>query len=245
MLDWRVPGYRRLRELRAGTVLAGHEASGHLVLLRYHPPASEASVAARRAEAQALAGVSSPHVASLYEHIELALPPQAPGEVGAVGAVTVREYVAGASMRSLSRSPLPPESALRLLHTGLLALRSAHERGVTHRGYKPENLLVAADGTARLADFAMPASEPSQQSRIVEDVRAAFAVFVAGLGTTAEKLPRRLRPLAAVGETGDGAALLDAVERTGQAGWGPEWRTRGERDLARRVGRVRKHEAGA
>ena len=85
MLDWRVPGYRMLRELRTGTVLARHEASGHPVLLRYHPPGPEAALATRRTEARSLADITSPHVAQLYEHIEVALPPHAEAAVGAVG----------------------------------------------------------------------------------------------------------------------------------------------------------------
>jgi eukaryotic-like serine/threonine-protein kinase len=265
VLDWRVPGYRGIRDLRQGTVLARHEASGHPVLLRYHPPAPEPVVTARRTEAHTLASLASPHIAQFYEHIEVALPPRiGPADPGgppdripgadhaeaAVGAVTVREYVAGASVRSLlSRSVLPPESALSLLDSGLLALRYAHERGLTHRGYKPENLLVDADGTARLADFAVrPEAEESgtsadsdsrPRSWILADVKAAFAVFVTCLGGQGDRLPRRLRGLAAAGEAGDGAALLEAVEQVGRAGWGAQWRSRGERELARRVARAR------
>ena len=265
MLDWRVPGYRPLRELRPGTVLARHEASGHPVLLRYHSPGPEPVVAARRSEARALAGLASPHIASLYEHIEVTLPGQ---PADAVGAVTVREYVEGASVRSLlARSPLPPESALSLLRAGLLALQRAHEVGVTHRGYKPENLLVDAQGSARLADFAItpapsgeatdPGATPAGDDiradddararydvRVRNDVRAAFAVFLACLGARGQKqpdhkLPRRLRGLAQVGADGDGPALLEAVDQAGRAGWGPQWCARGERELARRVARAR------
>lgn len=260
MLDWRVPGYRVLRELRRGSVVGRHEASGHPVLLRYHPPGPEEALTARRAEARTLAGLTSPHIAHLYEHIEFALP--GPPEA-AVGAVTVREYVEGASVRSLlTRSPLPPYSALTLLRAGLLALQCAHERGVTHRGYKPENLLVDPAGVARLADFALtPAPVPSatgtsdadpvhsatgevgaQQGRdftIREDVRAAYGVFVACLGARDGRLPRRLRGLTDPGEAGEAEALLDAVEQAGRAGWGPQWRDRGDRELARRVARAR------
>ena len=297
MLDWRVPGYRSLRELRAGTVLAEHEASGHRVLLRYHQPGPEAVLTTRRAEARALAGIDSPHIAPLYEHIEVALPGHAEA---AVGAVTVRQFVAGASVRSLlsrSRSgrsessrtdELPPESALSLLRAGLLALHCAHEHGVTHRGYKPENLLVGADGSARLADFGLgvadagladvgladvgladrsdlpensesspppwirsapwigpegrhgPVAESLALSWILDDMRAAFAVFVTCLGGRVDRLPRKLRAVAAAGEAGDGATLLEAVEQAGRAGWGPQWRSRGEQELARRVTRARR-----
>lgn len=256
MLDWRVPGYRVLRELRRGTVVGQHEASGHPVLLRYHPPGPESALTARRAEARTLADLTSPHIAALYEHIEFALPGQ---PEAAVGAVTVREYVDGASVRSLlAHAALPAYSALAVLRTGLLALQCAHERGVTHRGYKPENLLVDLTGVARLADFALTptptgpsdadpvhsATGPSDAQQggdftIRADVRAAYEVFVACLGVRDGRLPKRLRGLTAPGEAGDTTALLDAVEQAGRAGWGAQWRERGERELARRVAKAR------
>jgi hypothetical protein len=71
-----------------------------------------------------------------------------------------------------------------------------------------------------------------------DDVRAAFAVFVecvAGPKGGAEKLPRRLRALTPVAVAGDGAALLEAVERVGHDAWGPDWLARAETELARRV----------
>ena len=139
---------------------------------------------------------------------------------------------------------MPPPAALSLLRTGLLALGTAHAAGVTHRGYKPENLLVDARGTARLADFAVapPPPTPEPTGYREDDVRAAFAVFVecvVGRKGGADKLPRRLRPLAPAAVPGDGAALLDAVSRVGHDTWGREWLSRAERELARRVGKVR------
>jgi serine/threonine-protein kinase len=246
VLDWRVPGYRAVRELRPlGTsgrsVLAVHEASGLPVTLRYHAPQPTSD--GWRAHARALAGVVSPHVAPLYEYIEVTLPEQ-------VGVATVREYVPGASVRRLvSASRLAPTSALAVLRTGLLALQTAHEHGVSHRGYKPENLLVDAHGTTRLADFSPPDrsdfrenSESAPQSWILEDVRAAVAVFLECLTGSrragAGKLPRRLRILTEPGTAGDGSALLEAVEKVGRTGWGQDWLSRGERELAGRVAKA-------
>jgi serine/threonine-protein kinase len=218
-------------------MLALHEASGLPVVLRLHArsPAPER----RRTDARALAVLAGLRIVPLYEHIEIDFD-------GGVGVATVREYVEGASVRALLRRGLPHVSSLTLLRTGLLALAEAHEQGVTHRGYKPENLLVEADGRARVADFATippPPGPPDEPTGYREDdVRAAFAVFVesvVGPKGGAGKLPRRLRALTEPAVRGDGAALLESVEHTGPSGWGPDWVSRGDLELAGLVGKVR------
>src|SRR5262249_25037825 len=85
-------------------------------------------------------------------------------------------------------------------------------------------------GTARLADFATVPGEPDPAA----DVRAAFGLFAASVGT----LPRKLRSLAAPGEAGDEAGLIEAVEQAGRTGWGSGWTSRGEWELARLVARA-------
>jgi hypothetical protein len=62
---------------------------------------------------------------------------------------------------------------------------------------------------------------------------------VVGSRGGADKLPRRLRGLAVPAVAGDGAALMEAVSKVGQDNWGREWVSRGERELARAVGKVR------
>jgi hypothetical protein len=232
VLDWRVPGYRTVRELRSPdasgrSVLAVHEASGLPVALRYH--AAPERFDALRADARALAGVASPHIAPLYEHIEVVLD-------GLFGVATVREYVQGASVRTLLAATRPaPASALLLLRSVLLALHAAHAAGVTHRALTPSNVLVSGTGVTRVTDF-FPAHRPAPQedsgsSSSVEDVRAAYGVFAACV----PKPPRALRGLAAPGAAGDAAALLDAVEAAGPAAFGQEWRSHAEQELSRLV----------
>ncbi len=258
MLDWRVPGYRTVRELRPlgpsdRSVLAVHEASGLPTTVRYHAPEPTEVADARRAHVRTLADVRCPHIAALYEYVE--------GEQ--VGAVTVRAYVDGASVRRvLSAARLPPASALVVLRAGLLGLRAAYDQGLTHGAYNPENLLVDSDGSVRLADFHALHPHPATRDDfaphrseareatgappgwVVPDVQAALDVFLECLTgrrtARSGKLPRRLRILTEPGAAGDGQALLDAVEKVGRAGWGQDWRTRGERDLARLVTKVSK-----
>jgi serine/threonine protein kinase/tetratricopeptide (TPR) repeat protein len=64
-------------------------------------------------------------------------------------------YVDGESLRQrLARErQLPLADALRITTEIASALEHAHQRGVIHRDVKPENILLAADGHALLADF--------------------------------------------------------------------------------------------
>jgi eukaryotic-like serine/threonine-protein kinase len=149
--DWVVPGYRHERELGAGAngrvVLARHEATGMAVAIKYlfRTLQSEPDFqAAYRAEARLLAELDSPYVTRLYEYVE-----------SASGAAIVMELVEGISLRALMREEgaTTPEAALVVLKGSLLGLAAAHESGVVHRDYKPDNVLVTEQGSSKLVDF--------------------------------------------------------------------------------------------
>ncbi|NBE79503.1 serine/threonine-protein kinase [Micromonospora rubida] len=159
--SWRVSGYTEVRELGSGAsgrvVLATHDASGTPVAVKYLVGVLGADPAFRdpfRAEARLLADIDDPNVSRLYEYVE------SPG-----GAAIVMELVNGVSLRQMLRAngPTGPEAALRVLKGSLAGLAAAHSRGVVHRDYKPENVLVTAQGESKLADFgiAMPVGRES------------------------------------------------------------------------------------
>ena len=82
------------------------------------------------------------------------------------GAAIVMEFVEGGSLREkLLQHPngLPVAEALRILRQIAAGLEAAHASGVIHRDMKPENVLIATDGTARVTDFglALPLHEGS------------------------------------------------------------------------------------
>ncbi|MFF0200843.1 serine/threonine-protein kinase [Streptomyces sp. NPDC005017] len=149
---WTVPGYAESQELGSGAsgrvVQAVHRDSGVPVAVKYLNDSLRTRpgfVQEFRAEARLLGGLDSPYVAGLYEYVE-----------SPDGAAIVMELVDGVSLRTLlarQTEALEPEAALVLLKGSLLGLADAHRLGVVHRDYKPENVLVAPDGTSRLVDF--------------------------------------------------------------------------------------------
>ena len=148
---WVVPDYETVRTLGEGAggrvVLARHTATGVPVAVKYLSERLRADrefLARFRAEARLLGELRHPCVVRLYEYVE-----------ARAGAAIVMEAVDGVSLRRLLRrqGTTGPEAALVLLKGSLLGLGAAHAAGVVHRDYKPENVLVRADGTSALADF--------------------------------------------------------------------------------------------
>ncbi|MFE6814770.1 protein kinase [Streptomyces sp. NPDC057675] len=160
MMAWTVPGYTESRELGAGAsgrvVLARHDATGMPVAVKYLSEqlrADEVFVHGFRSEARLLGALNTPYVVELYEYVEA---PQ--------GAAIVMELVDGIALRALlaREGSTGPEAALVVLKGSLLGLAAAHQAGVVHRDYKPENVLVAADGSSKLVDFGIATGHDSR-----------------------------------------------------------------------------------
>jgi serine/threonine protein kinase len=67
------------------------------------------------------------------------------------------EYLPGGDLetRILVEGALPFPEVERIALEALSALQAAHSAGIVHRDLKPRNMLFAADGSLRLADFGM------------------------------------------------------------------------------------------
>jgi serine/threonine-protein kinase len=242
---WTVPGYVDIREIgrsRSGrTVLGRHTATGLPVTIKYLADdlrRDDAYLTRYRADARILADLQAPHVAGLYEYVE-----------SRDGVATVRPYVEGGSLRDIlaSSGSVRPEAALSVLKGGLLGLAAAHARGLTHRGYTPENLLVRRDGHTLLADFGLAptAGHPA------DDVASAFAALLESLtGATAtasgdgaartlHRVPTALHGLAQTAAAGDGGALLADLDAVAREAYGDGWEDRGRRRLSQRASRLR------
>jgi serine/threonine protein kinase len=155
MAEWDVPGYTELKKLGAGgfgdVVLARHDVTGTRVAIKYlkaellsDPEFAELF----RSEAAVLGSLDDPNVVRLYEYIE-----------SPEGAAIVMELVDGVSLRQIlgNQGKTTAEAALVVLQGSLLGLAAAHRRGVVHRDYKPENVLVDGAGASKLTDFGIAA----------------------------------------------------------------------------------------
>lgn len=123
-------------------------------------------------EARALRAIDHANVVRVLDVI------RAPGHE-----VLVLEYLAGGNLAGLlhRRGALPPGMARQLALDLLAGLAAAHERGIAHGDVKPENVLLAEDGTAKVADFGLATGGD------------AGAVTVTTHGTLAYLAPERVR----------------------------------------------------
>jgi len=155
MPEWKVPGYTELKALGSGgfgeVMLARHDPTGTLVAIKYlrRDLLADAEFAQLfRAEATVLASLDDPNVVRLYEYVE-----------SPAGAAIVMELIGGVTLREILtfQGKTTAEAALVVLQGSLLGLAAAHRRGVVHRDYKPENVLVNGDGLSKLTDFGIAA----------------------------------------------------------------------------------------
>jgi tRNA A-37 threonylcarbamoyl transferase component Bud32 len=114
------------------------------------PSIAEDAAAATRfeREARAVAGLSHPGIVTIYDHGTDGVP------------FIVMELIEGPTLKGMieQRAPFPEAEAAAIVLQVLDALDHAHGRGIVHRDIKPQNLLVTAAGTVKLADFGIARS---------------------------------------------------------------------------------------
>ncbi|MEP7122967.1 MAG: serine/threonine-protein kinase [Byssovorax sp.] len=119
-----------------------------LKVLRPDPLADSPSRGARRRllrEAQALARLSHPHVITIHDVGTL------DGEI-----FLTMEFIEGGTLGGwLAAEPRSWRSATELLRQAGEGLAAAHEKGLIHRDFKPENVLVEGGRRARVTDFGL------------------------------------------------------------------------------------------
>ena len=131
------------------------------------------------AEARAAAGLSHPNAVAVFDT----------GEHEGVPYL-VMERLPGTTLADrIAEGPVDPVWVCGAACGVLGALAVAHEAGIVHRDVKPGNILVAADGTAKIADFGIAKSvSPSDGSTGGKDLTATGQL----LGTPAYLAPERI-----------------------------------------------------
>ncbi len=115
-----------------------------------------------RREARAVAQLSHPHIVTVIDAGEEVMDPVGAAGAGA-GVATpyiVLEYVEGETLKALIRrdGPLDVAQAIAYAIEIARALGAAHERYIVHRDVKPQNVLLSAEGSAKITDFGIARS---------------------------------------------------------------------------------------
>jgi serine/threonine protein kinase len=108
-------------------------------------------------EAEILRRLDHPNIVQMLDIVPGASVPEASGQQGEQHHSIIMEYVPGGSLRRelVRQTVLPQVEALLLTLEVADALAQAHRLDVIHRDVKPENVLLAQDGTVRLSDFGL------------------------------------------------------------------------------------------
>lgn len=138
-------------------------------------------------EAQMLASLNHPNVASIY------------GLEDSSGVrALVMELVEGPTLRDrVARGPIPLDEALPIAQQIAEALEYAHEHGIIHRDLKPANVKVPPDGKVKLLDFGL--AKALEDSPAVGHISTSPTISMAAtqagiiLGTAAYMSPEQAR----------------------------------------------------
>jgi predicted Ser/Thr protein kinase len=134
-------------------------------------------------EARSMAQVSHPNVVTVFEV----------GEAGSQSFIAM-ELVEGKSLRAWQTGErrTVPEIIEHYVAAGR-GLAAAHARGIIHRDFKPDNVLVGRDGRVRVTDFGLAAAKPGESGslaiRPIADVNLTTSGSV--LGTPAYMAPEQ------------------------------------------------------
>ncbi|HSP44242.1 MAG TPA: serine/threonine-protein kinase, partial [Luteolibacter sp.] len=176
-----IPGWRILGV--AGTGGSGivwrarREADDAAAAIKIAPPDEPDTVERIEREATFLRELRHPHVVRLLDAGMIDDGPEAGGLFMAM------EFIDGPSLQHrIPENGLPPGKALGYFRQIAEAVAHAHDCGILHRDLKPGNVLIAPDGSVKVADFGL--ARPV--FRRIHQLSLTLAGLVAG---TAEYLP--------------------------------------------------------
>ena len=138
-------------------------------------------------EAQVLASLNHPNIASIYG-LEETEGKQA----------LVLELVEGEDLAErIKRGAIPLEESLKIALQIAEALEAAHEKGIIHRDLKPANVKITPEGTAKVLDFGL--AKAMEEEVVPEDISQSPTISQLGtkagiiLGTAAYMSPEQAK----------------------------------------------------
>ncbi|MHB1562277.1 MAG: serine/threonine-protein kinase, partial [Isosphaeraceae bacterium] len=147
-----IDGYDILDELGRGGMGIVYKARerqlNRVVAIKTISESAFASPAQRQrflVEAEVIARLRHPHIIAIHAYGEQEGRPYFSLEFAERGSLAQR----------LAEAPMNARQATELVATLAHAVQAAHERGIIHRDLKPSNVLLAGDGTPKIADFGL------------------------------------------------------------------------------------------
>jgi tetratricopeptide (TPR) repeat protein len=145
--------YRVVRKLGRGGMGVVYEAEDlrlqRTVALKFLPPGLTSDPEARERfvhEARAASGLDHPNICTIHEIDE--------AEDG--GLYIVMACYQGETLKErMARGAFPPAEGIRIAAEVAEGLAKAHEHSIVHRDVKPGNIMVTADGPAKILDFGL------------------------------------------------------------------------------------------
>ena len=127
-----------------------------LKILHERFAADEEFVERFKREASSAAGLAHQHVVGVYDR----------GEWEGTSYIAM-EFVSGRTLKQIivEQGPLDPQRAVDLTVQILRAARFAHRRGIIHRDFKPQNVIVDDEGRAKVTDFGIARAGASDMTQ--------------------------------------------------------------------------------
>jgi serine/threonine protein kinase/tetratricopeptide (TPR) repeat protein len=116
-------------------------------------------------EARAAASLNHPNIITIYDIFEHSGCP-----------VVAMEYVEGRLLSEIiGEERITPDKCIEISTAICAGLSVAHNSGLIHRDIKPDNIMIAADGTVKIMDFGLALFRGRESAKITESISGTYS----------------------------------------------------------------------